>query len=187
MARTGDEPVTQQELAVVVSRLEAISSHFEGAESPEDSAELRAQVEKAVKWASPWRQLVAFLAFMLVGAGSVYAAMRDYAREQVVDTVRDAHKADENPVEPSVQTVKQLQTDVTTVKTGVNTLVDEKKRRQEMESIELELEPHREQYQQQIQEWSTRKALHPNRTYTKPLKSDRHIELEAQLKKLTKE
>lgn len=179
-----EELVTRDDLNAVVTRLDKISTRLESTDSPEDSAELRAQVEQAVKWASPWRQLIGFVAFLVVGAVSVFVAMRDYAKEQVVDTVRAAHKAETNPVEPSVQTVKQLKEDVKAVKTGVDELVQEKTRQKEMEAIELELGPHWEQYQQQLQEWSARKALRPNRNPgPKPLKTDRHIELEAALKK----
>ncbi len=154
--------------------------------SAEDSNDRLNKIEKAVKWASPWRQLVGFAVFLIVGAVAVYGALRDYARVQVIETVRAAHAEDEAPVEPSVQTVTDIQTDMGSVKAGVDELVAEKEQRRKMKGVELELDLHREQHRQLLQEWSAKKAAR-RQPGQKPTKGDRHLQLEADLKRLASE
>ncbi len=151
-----------------------------------DSEERISKVEAAVKWASPWRQLIGFVTFLVVGGIAVYSALRSYAREAVIETVKEAHADEKAPVEPSVQTVEKLKEDVGSVKTGVDALVQEKETRKQIKEVEIELELHRQQHQELVQEWSAKKAA-GRRAGTKPQKNPRHIQLEADLKKLASE
>lgn len=167
---------TLAQLAAVVGRLEARPA------AAEESDDRLSQVEAAVKWASPWRQAIGFVAFMVVGGVSVVTALSTYAKDAVVETVKDAHKAEDYPIEPSVQTVETLKTDVGSVKAGVKTLIQEEQRRNEVKGIEVELEGHDEQYQLKLQDYSAQKAR--GREPGKPGKSDRHIQLEAKRKKV---
>ena len=172
-----EETLTQ--LAAVVVRLEKREQQHP---EPNDSDDRLSQVESAVKWASPWRQLLGFVAFLAVGAVSVVTALGTYAKDAVVETMKEAHKAEEAPVEPSVQTVDALKTDVGSVKAGVKTLLQEEERRNEVKGIEVELEGHDEQYQLKLQDYSAKKAR--GREPDKPGKSDRHIQLEAKRKEV---
>lgn len=170
-----------------LTRLDALADKLVQANgSSEDSNDRLTRIEKAVKWASPWRQLVGFAVFLIVGGVAVYTALRDYARVQVIETVREAHAEDEAPVEPSVQTVTAIQTDVGSVKTGVDALVAEKEQRRKIKEVEIELELHAQQYDELVQGWNLKKAS-GRRAGEKPSKGDRHIELEAERKKLASE
>ena len=167
-----------------LDRLDAIVDKLAHANaSAEDSNDRLTKIERAVKWASPWRQLVGFAIFLIVGAVAVYSAMKDYARVQVIETVREAHAAKETPVEPSVGTVEALKTDVSSVKSGVDALVAEKEQRRAIKEVEIELELHTRQHDEQVQLWNLKKAA-GRRTGDKPKKGDRHIQLEATRKRL---
>ena len=141
-------------------------------------------VESAVKWATPWKNLVALIAFFVVGGISVMAAFNGYARGVVVETAKEAHSGKDPQVEPSVKTVEALKTDVASVKSGVDCLVQSKRHEDLIKSVEVELQLHRQQYADAMQEWSAKSAARRN-PGEKPTKSDGHLNLEATLKKLT--
>ena len=162
------------ELVAVVGRL------ADRPQSAGESDDRLTDVEAAVKWASPWRQLLGFAAFLIVGGISAVTALRGYAEDAVVETVRKAHKAEGAPIEPSVQTVETLKEDVASVKSGVESLLQEEKRRNEVKGIEVELEGHEVQYQLKLQDYAAKKAR--GREIDMPGKGDRHIQLEAQRK-----
>lgn len=153
----------------------------ESEDAEQSEARLNA-VERAVKWASPWRNLVVLVVFFVLGAFGAYTTMRDYARRAVIDTVKAAHNGEDPEIEPSVRTVDGIQSDLGSVKSGVDCLVAEKHREKLIREVEIELELHRQQYDQQVQEWSANKAA--GRFIKKPTKSDGYLALEARLQKV---
>jgi len=173
------------DLEETLTQLAAVVGRLEQRPAPEASDDRLVNVEAAVKWASPWRQLIGLLAFAVVGLGAAYASLTTFAKEAVVETVRAAHQDESAPVEPSVATVNAIKTDVGSVKKGVDNLLKEDKRRKDVKTIEVELEQHDEIYQEKMQDFAAKKAR--GREPDKPHKSDRHIELEADRKEtLTK-
>lgn len=156
----------------------------EGEPDPEDSEQRLTAVETAVKWATPWRNLLVLLSFFIVGGVAVIAALRSYAEEAVIETAKRAHGGDDPLVEPSVKTVSSIQEDVGSMKGGVDCLVAAQSRAKEVKKVEVELELHRQQHAELLQEWSAKKAARRN-AGTKPKKSDRHVQLEATLATLT--
>lgn len=187
-----DEPTPADRTGVVqqkIDQLDRISDKLVAAtESPgaSSSEERLTDIERAVKWASPWRQLLGFIAFVVAAGVALYAAVGSFARESVVETVRAAHQDEENPVEPSVQTVQQLKNDVASVKGGVDCLVAGKKREKAVKAVEVELELHRQQHSELIQEWSAKKAARRS-AGDKPTKTDGHLALQAELERLSAE
>lgn len=151
--------------------------------NPEDSEQRLTNIERAVKWASPWRNLLVLLGFFVVGAVGVVTSLRSLAEEAVIETVSEAHAGEHPQIEPSVKTVSELQRDVGAVKGGVDCLVAEKRKAQDMRAIELELDLHKQQYDELLQAWSANKAARRN-AGEKPQKSPRHLQLEASLKAL---
>jgi hypothetical protein len=142
-------------------------------------------VERAIKWANPWRQIIAFVAFFISASVTSYMFLRETAQDAVIDTVRKAHEGDNPRIEPSVKTVRKLEEDVGSVKEGVNRLLEHKQTEAKIQKIEVELELHRQQYQEAIQDWSARKAA-GRHVRERPKKSDGHLKLEAELKNLSK-
>ncbi len=149
-----------------------------------ESEERLSAVERTVKWATPWRNVGVLVGFFLVGGVGVLAALRTYAEEAVIETVRGAHGGDAPLVEPSVKTVTQLRNDVGSMKSGVDCLVATRARAKEMKEVEIELELHRQQHAELVQEWTSKKAARRN-AGDKPKKSDGHVALEAALKTLS--
>lgn len=169
-------------IPATLARLDSIASKLAKAAAaphPADSDERLTAVESAVKWASPWRQLLGFAAFLVVGGIAVYTALASYAKDAVVETMKAAHQDEEAPVKPTVQEVNKLKEDVGSVKTGVEALVQEKETRQAVKKIEVELEIHQQQHEELIQEWSAKKAAR-RPAGQKPQKSPRHIQLQAE-------
>jgi len=143
-------------------------------------------VEKAVKWASPWRQMVGIVVFLVATGIAAYAFLRDKAEAAVIETVQEA-TAGENPkIEPSVKTVEQLKEDVGSVNSGVQELLKQQEDEKAIKAIEVELELHNQQHQELLQEWSAKKAA-GHRAGTKPTKSDGHLKLEAERQRLLKQ
>ena len=161
--------------------IEEIKDAPHGAEA---SDERLTAVETAVKWATPWRNLGVLIAFFLVGGAGVVAATAGYAKEAVIETVKEAHKGDDPLIEPSVKTVRQLQLDVGSMKGGVDCLVETRQRAKVVKGVELELELHRQQHRELIQEWTAKKAARRS-AGKKPTKTDGHLALEARLETLT--
>lgn len=202
-APTRPEPLSpaEQTLAIVLEmqdtqadatrRLDDLAGDVEalkptGAEASDAAAsdERLTAVETAVKWATPWRNLAVLIAFFLVGGAGVVAATGSYAREAVIETVKEAHQGDEPLIEPSVKTVNQLQVDVGSMKGGVDCLVETRQRAKVIKGVELELELHRQQHRELIQEWTAKKAARRS-AGKKPTKTDGHLALEAKLETLT--
>ena len=152
----------------------------------ENSHERLSSVEKAVKWASPWRQILGIVIVFVVGGIGAYTFLRDKAKEAVIDTVKEAHEGDNPIIEPSVKTVEEIRTNVNNVNKGVNKLLQHKAIEQQIKEVEVELELHRQQHQEAVQEWSTKRAA-GKFAGNKPKKTDGHVALEAKLKKLSKE
>jgi len=144
----------------------------------ENSHERLSSVEKAVKWASPWRQIFAIIAVIVVSSIGAYTFLRDKAKEAVIETVNEATGGDNPKVEPSVKTVEEIRTNVESVNKGVNKLIKHQKLEQEIKEVEVELELHKQQHQDLVQEWAAKKAAGRS-VGKKPTKSDGHIKLEA--------
>jgi len=151
--------------------------------SPADSEERLNKVEKAVKWFSPWKALLGLIAFLVVGGVGVFTSLRDYAENAVVETVKAAHADVDNPVEPSVQTVEAMKSDLNKTAEGVQTLLNDRERQKAIKVVEVELDLHQQQYQGLIQEWTAKKAARRN-AGDKPTKTPEHIKLEAHYKGL---
>ncbi len=151
--------------------------------SPADSEERLTKVEQAVRWFSPWKTLLGFVAFLVVGGLAVYTSLRDYAQEAVVETVKAAHEDPDNPVEPSVKTVETMKEDLDKTASGVQELLNDRERQRRIKAVEVELELHQQQYQELVQEWTAKKAARRN-PGEKPTKTPEHIALEAHYKGL---
>jgi hypothetical protein len=184
-----NDPTPVEGIPATLARLDSIATKLAKAAAaphPADSDERLTAVESAVKWASPWRQLLGFVAFLVVGGIAVYTALASYAKDAVVETMKAAHQDEEEPVKPTVQEVNKLKEDVGSVKSGVEALVKEKETRQAVKKIEVELELHQQQHDETMQEWSLKKAAR-RRAGDKPQKTPRHIQLEAQRNTLLNE
>ena len=177
-----NDPTPVEGIPATLARLDLIANKLAQAAAaphPEDSDERLTAVESAVKWASPWRQLLGFAAFLAVGGVAVYTALASYAKDAVVETMKAAHQDEKAPVRPTVQEVEDIKEDMGSVKAGVEALVQEKGTRQAVKKIEVELELHQEQHDETIQEWSAKKAAR-RPAGQKPQKTPRHIQLEAE-------
>jgi hypothetical protein len=178
------QAATSERLDLLAGDIDELSAQTTaGRPSPDDSDERLTAVEGAVKWATPWRNLAVLVSFFVVGGIGVLAALANYAEKAVIDTVKEAHSGDEPAIEPSVRTVEQLKQDVGAMKGGVDCLVGARKRTKAIKNLEVQLEPYRQQHQDLIQEWTANKAAR-RRTGDKPTKTDGHLALEAELKKL---
>lgn len=147
---------------------------------PGESDERLTAVEKAVARVSPWKTLLGLVAFLVVGGIAVVSALRDYAQEAVIETVKEAHKAD---VEPSVATVQALKENIETTGRGVSSLLEQQTLDKKIKTVEIELTIHQDQHQGLLQEWSAKKAAR-RKAGDKPQKTPEHIRLEARLKSL---
>ncbi len=178
------QAATSERLDLLAGDIDELSAQASaGHPGPDGSDERLTAVEGAVKWATPWRNLAVLVSFFVVGGIGVLAALASYAERSVIETVKEAHGGDDPTVEPSVKTVEQLKQDVGSMKGGVDCLVGARKRTKEIKNLEVQLEPYRQQHQDLIQEWTANKAAR-RRTGEKPVKTDGHLALEAQLKKL---
>lgn len=174
---------TTERLDLLAGDIDVVKEQGSGPRSmpaPDDSEERLTQVERAVKWASPWRNLLVLIGFFVVGGVAVITTMRDLARDAVIETVSEAHGGEDPQVEPSVKTVGGIQSDVADVKGGVDCLVAEQKREQRIKEIEMELDLHRQEHEQLLRSWSANKAAR-RRAGKMPTKTPRHLELEAAL------
>jgi hypothetical protein len=158
--------------------------HEDEATASSTSDERLNQIERAVKWATPWRNLAALVAFFIVTGGAMVVALRGSFKEAVVETVKEAHGGDAPTVEPSVKAFTMLEKDVGSMKGGMDCLVAAKRREKSVKEVEVELELHVQQHAELVQEWSAKKAARRS-TGDKPKKSDGHLALEAKLKRLT--
>lgn len=162
------------------------SLHEENGNGSDASAsdERLTEVEKAVKWATPWRNLAALVAFFLVTGTAMVVALRGSFKDAVVETVKEAHGGDEPTVEPSVKSFTLLKQDVGSMKGGMDCLVAAKRRERAVKEVEVELQLHRQQHAELVQEWSAQKAAR-RPAGNKPKKSDGHVALQAKLERLT--
>jgi hypothetical protein len=156
-----------------------------GPGSPGGGDERLSDIEKAVKWASPWRQMVGIVVFLVATGIAAYAFLRDRAEAAVIDTVQEATGGENPKIEPSVKTVEKLKKDVGSVKTGVGELLKQQENEKLIKAVEVELELHNQQHQELLQEWSAKKAA-GQRPGRKPTKSDGHLKLEAERQRLLK-
>ncbi len=154
-----------------------------GPTADDDSDARLTAVERAVKWASPWRNVAVIAGFVIAGGVAAYTSLRSYAKRAVIETVIEAHGGENPQIEPSVPTVQAMEADLASVKGGVDCLVAEQHHQKEMKEIEVALDLHRQQYEQLLQAWSANKAARRN-AGKYPGKSDGHIALEGQLKTL---
>ncbi len=151
--------------------------------SPGESDDRLTAVETAVTRIKPWRTLLGFVAFLVVGAIAIVGALSDYAQEAVVETVKAAHADETNPIEPSEQRVTAIEQGLITTGEGVQTLLDEKDHQKEVKGVEVELGLHQQQHEELVQEWSAKKAAR-RVAGNKPTKTPEHLALEADLKTL---
>jgi len=157
------------------SELKDLKAH---APEPEDSDERLTKVESAVKWATPWRNLLVLAGFLLTGLFATLSAISGYAEKTILDTVREAHK---NGLEPSVETVDSMKAEMKTTGEGVQTLLKAQEKEKRIKAIEVELKLHEEQYEALLDEWNANKAARRN-AGKKPQKSPEHLALEAALR-----
>lgn len=143
-------------------------------------------VELAVSKVKPWKTLLGFVGFLIVGAIAVWTALGNYAKDRVVETVKAAHADPENPIEPSVKTVTEMKGDIQQANVAADYLFRQKELDVQIQEVKIELEIHLQQHQERMQEWSAQKAARRT-TKEKPIKTDRHVELEAKLKTLNQE
>lgn len=153
---------------------------------PEQAAQSEdrlSKLEVAVSKVKSWKTLLGFLAFLVVGGLGVWTTLSGYARQQIIETVQEAHM--EN-VEPSVKTITRMEKNIQHASVAADYLFRQKELDVQIQNVETELDIHRQQHQELLQEWSALKAAR-RAAGSKPTKSDRHIELEAQLKILHQE
>jgi hypothetical protein len=171
-------------LDLLAGDVESLHEEHEDTATASASDERLTQVERAVKWATPWRNLAALVAFFILTGGTMIVALRGSFKEAVVETVKEAHGGDEPTVEPSVKAFTLLEKDVGSMKGGMDCLVAAKKREHAVKALEVELELHQQQHEERVQEWTARKAARRS-VGEKPKKTDGHLALEAKLKRLT--
>lgn len=141
-----------------------------------ESDERLSRVEQLSKWANPWRQILLLAGMLLTVLITVYTVTRDYAKETLIETVRDAHKED---IEPSVKTINGLKQNGKATEEGVKALIEDRKHHRQIEQIQFELALHVKQYDEKVKKWEAKK-----RRGQKPGKEPRHLQLEALLNTL---
>lgn len=166
----------ERQLTLLTSTLGDLQSELR--QLPPDSGERLSRVERAVKWATPWRSLLALILFLVTGAVGVLMAIRGYAETTIIETVQAAHK---DGLEPSVPTIEEMKERLETTSEGVEGLLLDRERQKTIRALEFELKLHEEQYAQRLQEWNARRAAR-RRAGEKPEKTPEHLALEAALR-----
>ncbi len=94
-------------------------------------------------------------------------------------TQADIGDYDTKTVQPLIERVETVETDLKTVKAGVNTLVSSEQKRAELEQEKALLDAYRAEYQEALSEYAADKAA--GRRSERPRKDPEHIKLEAKL------